>query len=103
MLDGSACVLVVARNRFQVAYRPTAVQALVLMWVFRHFSCLPAVVLNSWQRSLLRRISTSAPTVPLPCARNEIIGTVEMGEPWLETRDGCLPKKLAVYLENLPY
>lgn len=77
LLEG---VVVLEREGSRRAVRPRFLHRIMLVWVFRHFSSLPLVVLSRWQRMLLAVIVAQGIIVPVPGRDSgTIIGTVESG------------------------
>lgn len=65
--------------------RPTTLQRIYLVWMFRHFSRLPEQVLTSRQQRLVEELCTSQEFVSLLQSNGveevPVIGTVERLEP----------------------
>ena len=58
--------------------RPSPIQRLYLLWIFRHFSRLPQQVLSSRQRELIDRLcSEQLSTSQIDYRESPIIGTIE--------------------------
>jgi len=90
--DGVLCVLTPLGPRY---IRPTFLQRVYILWIFRHFHLLPLQVLSGRQRALIeslcaqQRFVSLSPSNEFECT--PILGTVERRPP-VEV-EGLPPRK----------